>query len=71
MLKSFNFLTTETTKNICAIKSCQDTTKMMLSIRNQIKSKKIGPLSPKNGLKRISICAIQSKTTFQSQKVIH
>ena len=31
MLKSFNFLTTETTKNICAIKSCQDTTKMMLT----------------------------------------
>ena len=25
----------------------------------------------KNGLKQLSVCAIQSKTTFQSRKVIH
>ena len=31
MLKSFNFLTTETTKNKYAIKSCQDKTKMILT----------------------------------------
>ena len=31
MLKSFNFLTTETTKNKCAIKSCQDKIKMILT----------------------------------------
>ena len=32
MLKSFNFLTTETTKKKkCAIKSCQDKTKMILT----------------------------------------